>query len=168
MTWWHEYNFCFTSFLREESTSHRWIPSQSQYCRALVFLWQSFDITAMRNRCLTHLPIVLHICDNELGQHWFRWWLVACLAPSNYLKQCWDIVNWTLRNKLRWNTKLFIHVNAPENIICEMSAILSRGRWVKVPFPMEMGWCHRECAGVSMWHVYNQSCQQADTAVFCP
>ena len=41
------------------------------------------------------------------------------------------IVNWTLRNKLMWNfnqnTKLFIHENASEKIICEMAAIL---RWV--------------------------------------
>ena len=29
------------------------------------------------------------------------------------------------------NTKLFIHENAFENVICEMVAILSRGRWVK-------------------------------------
>ena len=29
------------------------------------------------------------------------------------------------------NTKLFIHENALEYIICEMAAILSRGRWVK-------------------------------------
>ena len=28
------------------------------------------------------------------------------------------------------NTKLFINKNAPENIICEMVAILSKGRWV--------------------------------------
>ena len=51
--------------------------------------------------------------------------------PSHYLNQCCDIVNWTLRNKLQWNfnqnTKLFIHANASENIICEMVAILSRG-----------------------------------------
>ena len=53
------------------------------------------------------------------------------MAPSNYLNQRSDIVNWTLRNKLQWNlnqnTKLFIHENASENIICEMLPILSRG-----------------------------------------
>ena len=26
---------------------------------------------------LTHLPLVPHICISELGQHWFRQWLVA-------------------------------------------------------------------------------------------
>ena len=40
-----------------------------------------------------------------------------------------------LRNKLKWNfnqnTKLFIHKNVSENIVCEMAAILSRRRWVK-------------------------------------
>ena len=85
---------------------------------------------------LTHLPQVPHICDSELGQHWFRQWLVACSAPSHYLNQCWLIVNWTLRNKLQWNlnqnTKLFIYENAFENAVCEMAAILSRGRWVKM------------------------------------
>ena len=54
----------------------------------------------------------------QSGQHWFRWWLVAYSAPSHSLNQCWLIVNWTLRNKLRWNsnqnTEVFIHENASE------------------------------------------------------
>ena len=54
--------------------------------------------------------------------------------PSHYLNQCWVIVNWTLRNKLQWNsdqnTKLFINEDASENTVCEKAAILSRGRWV--------------------------------------
>ena len=87
------------------------------------------------NLVLTHLPLVPHICVSESGQYWFRLWLVAYSAPSHYLKQCWVIVNWTLRNKLQWNfnqnTKLFIHEIASENIACEMAAILSSGRWVK-------------------------------------
>ena len=43
-------------------------------------------------------------------------------------------VNWTLVNNFRWNssrnTKLFIHENAFEIVVCEMAAILSRARWV--------------------------------------
>ena len=54
--------------------------------------------------------------------------------PSHYLNQCWVIVNWTLRNKLQWNlsrnTKVFIDKNAFKIVVCEMAAILSRGRWV--------------------------------------
>ena len=45
-------------------------------------------------------------------------------------------VNCTIRNKLQWNfnqnTKLFIHENAYENIVCEMAPILFRGRCVKM------------------------------------
>ena len=37
-------------------------------------------------------------------------------------------------NKLQWisnqNTNRFIHENASENIVCEMAAILFRGKWV--------------------------------------
>ena len=51
--------------------------------------------------------------------------------PRHYLNQCCAIDNWTLKNKFQWNsnqnTKLFIHENASENIVCEMAAILSRG-----------------------------------------
>ena len=63
----------------------------------------------------------------ESVQHCFRYWFVAYSAPSHYLNQCWVIVNWTLRNKLQLNidqnTKLFIHKNASENIVCEKAAI---------------------------------------------
>ena len=54
--------------------------------------------------------------------------------PSHHLNQCWVIVHWTLRNKFQWNMnrnkKKFIHENAFEHV-CEMTAILSRGRWVR-------------------------------------
>ena len=46
------------------------------------------------------------------------------------------IVNCTLTDKLHWNfnqnQNLFIHKNASENILCEMAAILSTGRWVNI------------------------------------
>ena len=42
----------------------------------------------------------------------------------------------TFKNKLQWNlnrnTKLFVHKNAAENIVCEMGAILSRWRWAYI------------------------------------
>ena len=47
--------------------------------------------------------------------------------PSHYPNQCQVIADLTPRNKLQWsfnqNTKLFIHENASENIVCEMAAI---------------------------------------------
>ena len=57
--------------------------------------------------------------DNGLSPH---------SAPSHYLNQCWVLINWTLRNNHQWNfnqnTKLFIHKNVSENIVCEMVAKL--------------------------------------------
>ena len=56
------------------------------------------------------------------------------MAPSHYLNQCWNIINWTLRNKLQWNfnrnSNIFIHENALENVVCEMASILSRPKCV--------------------------------------
>ena len=67
-------------------------------------------------------------------RQWIGSALVAYSAPSHYLNQCSIIVNWILKNKLKWNfsqiTELFFHENASDNIACEMAAILSRGRWV--------------------------------------
>ena len=62
--------------------------------------------------------------------------------PSHYLNQCWNIVNWTLRNKLKWNFNrnfcFFIQWNAFKNVVCEMTAILSRGG-MSLPFKW---WSH--------------------------
>ena len=50
--------------------------------------------------------------------------------------QCWNIVNWTLRNKLQWNFNrnsiIFIQENALQNVVCEMASILSRPQCVKL------------------------------------
>ena len=62
--------------------------------------------------------------------------LGACSAPSYYLPEpIWLIVIRSvgihfsaIRIELK---KLFIHENAFETVVCEMVAILSRGRWVK-------------------------------------
>ena len=85
---------------------------------------------------LSHWGLVTHICVVELGHHWFRQWLVACSVPSHYLNQCWNIVNWTVRNKLHWNfnrnSNIFIQEIAFENVVCKMASILYRPQWVIV------------------------------------
>ena len=72
-----------------------------------------------------------HICVRELGQHWFRSWLVAWSTPSQYLNKCWKVVNWAIGNKFQWNfnqnSNIGIQENAFEYVVCEMVAILSRG-----------------------------------------
>ena len=79
---------------------------------------------------LNQFPLVLHICVSELGQRWFRQWLVAYTAPSHCLNQLCNIVNWILVNSIPWNinrnTKRFIHKNIFENVVWKMSAILSQ------------------------------------------
>ena len=86
---------------------------------------------------LSHLPLVLHICVSESGQHWFRQWLVAHSAPSHYLNQCWVIVNWTismLRRTSQWNfnqnTKLLIHEKCIWNHRLRNGGHFVLGRWV--------------------------------------
>ena len=80
-------------------------------------------------------PSDAYICLSEQDHHWFRWWLVAWPAPSHYLNQCWVIVNWTLRNKLRWNLNqnlcIFIQENALENVLWKIAVILSQPQCVK-------------------------------------
>ena len=51
---------------------------------------------------LNRSPLGPHICVSESDHHWFRQWFVAYSAPSHYLRQCWVIVNWNVRNKLQW------------------------------------------------------------------
>ena len=41
--------------------------------------------------------------SGKIYHHFFRQWLVTCLAPSCHLDQSWFIVNWTPRNRFRWN-----------------------------------------------------------------
>ena len=67
---------------------------------------------------------------SSCNHHWLRWWFVVLPTPSHYLNQCWNIVNWAIANKFQWhfnqNVYIFIHENAFEIVVCEISAILSR------------------------------------------
>ena len=50
--------------------------------------------------------------------HWGR------VTPSHYLNQCWNIVNWTLRNKLHWNSSRKYNI-----IIKNMRLKVSSAKW---------------------------------------
>ena len=80
--------------------------------------------------CISHWGRVMHIWVGNTGHHMFRWWLVACSAPSHYLNQCWNMVNRTTGNNIQWNSNgnqyIFIQENAFENVVCKMAAISSR------------------------------------------
>ena len=70
--------------------------------------------------------------------HWFRQWLGALDGAKPLSEPSWNIVNWTLRNKLQWNLNrnsyIFIQENTFEHVIWKMAAILSGTQCVKLSF----------------------------------
>ena len=84
---------------------------------------------------LTHWGRMTHICVSKQTNIGSDNGLSPWLAPSHYLNQCWNIVNWTLRNKLQWNPNwnscTFIQENALEDVVWKMAAILPRPQCVK-------------------------------------
>ena len=112
-------------FFRDFS-GYLWFSITSVVC---MTSFKTGDKISWDRTVLTHWGQVTHICIGKLGHPWFRWCLVACLAPSHYLNQCGLIVDWPFRNKLQWNLiqnlHFFIKESACENVVCKMSAILA-------------------------------------------
>ena len=83
----------------------------------------------------------------QINHHWFRQWLVAWPAPSHYLNHCWNIVNWTLGNKLQWNfnrnLNIFIQEMRLKNVVCKMASILLCPQCVNSLWPGGTIWRHR-------------------------
>ena len=81
------------------------------------------------------------------------------LSPrSHYPNQCRNIVNWILKNKLKWNfnqnSYIFIKKNAFENVCWKMAAILSPlPQWVKLPLSV-ITFCHMEPKRPHMWSTW--------------
>ena len=71
----------------------------------------------------------MHICISKLtvigSDNGFLPWF----APSHYLNQCWNIVNWTLGNKISVKSK-FIHFHS-RKCVWKMVAILSPPQCLK-------------------------------------
>ena len=78
---------------------------------------------------LTHRPLMPHILRQLIGSALVEIMVYRLLGAKPLSKSMLIIVNWTLRNNFQCNfnqnTKLFIHENAFETIVCEMLAILS-------------------------------------------
>ena len=88
--------------------------------------WLKFHWSLFLRVQLTHWGRVTHICVNKLT-------IIGSdngLLPSHYLNQCWNNVDWTLRNKLQWNLNrnyfIFFQENAFQNVVYEMVVILYR------------------------------------------
>ena len=75
---------------------------------------------------LTHWGQVRHICVGKLNISGSDNGLAPVQAPSHYLNQCWNIVDWTIGNKLHWifNPSISIQENGFENFVCEMGSNL--------------------------------------------
>ena len=81
------------------------------------------DIITYPCWALTHRGRVTHIRVSKVTRS----------VPSHYLNQCWNIVNWTLRNKLQWNLNRNSYISIQENafkIVWKMAIILSRPQCV--------------------------------------
>ena len=94
-------------------------PCMQAQCHLLWVFW----------RISTHWGWVTQICVGNLT-------IIGSdngFSPGQHqvinLNQCWNIVNWILRNKLQWNfnwnSEIFIQENVFETVVCEMVAILS-------------------------------------------
>ena len=65
--------------------------------------------------------------------HWGQVHVYALVTKlsSVHLNRCWNIVNWTRRNKLQWNfnrnSYIFIQENAFENVVWKMAAVFCLG-----------------------------------------
>ena len=67
------------------------LHSKQQYDIPVIFTLELVEPVHM----LTRWGWVMQKCISKIGHHWFRQWLVTCLAPKYYLNECWHIVNWT-------------------------------------------------------------------------
>ena len=97
-------------------------------CRKITVFWLEFhyffpraliDKSGLKNNGLTLNRWLAITWFNDDTVHWCFYASLegAFINSDNYLNQCWNIVNWTLRNILQWN----INWNSKE-IYLKMSA----------------------------------------------
>ena len=89
------------------------------------------------------------------------------MAPSHYLNQCLNIINWTLRNKLQWilnrNSNIFFQENALENVVSEMASIFSQPQCVNCSQPVGVKSCHTKVLNIQsgqilLWLTFMLAC----------
>ena len=109
----------------------------------------------INNRCIPSPKLTLwghvaHKWVSKAGHHWFRQWLVAWTAPSHYLTQWWNNVNWTLGNKFQWNLNRTIYFLTKTRQIWGIWKLrpayspempnMGQNRWCFVPCDLEIWW----------------------------
>ena len=111
---WDEITYPFLNF-NGCGADITWQPKHKCWCQwPLLLTWFNFNLGMDK---LFH-PTLYNGCNylSMLG-----------LVTSHYLNQCWNIINWTHRNKLQWklnrNSYIFIQENVFENVVWIMPAI---------------------------------------------
>ena len=101
-----------------------WYKNYQVCCIASISA-RSMSIYGINTILTHHWGRVTHICGGNLT-------IIASdngLAPSHYLNQCWNIVDWTLRNTLQWNFNGNYHISIEQNVfkrvVCEMASIFA-------------------------------------------
>ena len=64
------------------------------------------SLTHFNSETLGEVAIILKIMFSNSKYGTIAWALtvkLACFTTNQYLMQCWTIVNWILRNKIKWN-----------------------------------------------------------------
>ena len=98
---------------------------------------QSFEIP------LTHWDWGIHLCISKLttiGSY------NGLVRAKPYLNQCWNIVNWTLRNKLQWIFYIEIHTFSFKKIHLKISS----RKWHPFCFSLNV-LTHINCNAVKLW-----------------
>ena len=108
--------------------SHRW-PMNSPHIGPVTRKEFTFDDVIMIKPSPPSATY-MHQCTGSALVQVMAWRLFGAKPSSKPMNAGLFIVDWTIRNKLQWNskqnTKIFIQKNASENIVCEMVAILTR------------------------------------------
>ena len=114
----------FTRQYRSPGVDNLQMDRQTDMEHSPVCYWASIHKTI---RGLNYKGWVMHICVSKQGSSSLQ--IMACPTPGHYLKQCWNVVNWTLRNKFQWNFDqdhtFSLKENAFENVVWKMVTILS-------------------------------------------
>ena len=130
---WQYYSSCFVDECRAKYLRTRQEILANQHTSDITSKVSNniIDVTCIHSTYFRQCCIYASVIQVSIGSD--SGLIVSYLAPSHYLNQCLGIINWTLRNKLQWNfsqkSNFFFQENAFENVVCEMVAFLSIGRW---------------------------------------
>ena len=123
-----------------------WIPYPTGYDRNTVipklkapvvpiggdFLVHCTDVTWASWRLNSTVCSIVSSGGHQRKHHFYA---LLTFWECHYMNQCWNVVNWTLGNKFKWNfhpiTTIFVQENALDNVVWKMAAILSRPQRVK-------------------------------------